>query len=221
MAVTTRVDSISRDIELIIAADLSPEAVSKAIAGFAREAIDDAAETNAKVLGSPPPKRVYVDGREGAPLESVKPVGGTILAEFDLLEDTLQWIGQQLVLHSPALSGEYARSHVMVIDDVAADFNAPIPPDFDEIVFVNVTPYARKIERGLSDQAPDGVYEAVAALAARRFGNIVKVRFSFRSPNFGGINSWASKTGASGRTSGGAKRDAWLRRQPAIVLTRG
>lgn len=221
MAVVTRVDSISRDIELIIAADLSPEAASRAIAGFAREAIDEAQDANARVLGAPPPKRVYVDGRENAPLESVRPVGGTILAEFDLLEDTLQWIGQQLVLNSPVLSGEYARSHVMVIDGTAAEFNAPIPPDFNEIVFVNVTPYARKIDRGLSDQAPDGVYEAVAALAARRFGNIVKVRFSFRSPNFGGINSWASKTSASGRTSGGAKRDAWLRRQPAIVLTRG
>jgi hypothetical protein len=107
------------------------------------------------------------------------------------------------------------------IDGEAADFNASIPPDFDEIVFVNVTPYARKIEKGLSDQAPDGVYEAVAALAARRFGNIVKVRFSFRSPNFGGINSWAAKAGAGGRGSRGANAEARLRRQPAIVLTRG
>jgi len=220
MAVSARVDSITRDIELIISADLSPEAASKAIAGAAREAIDEAEDINARVLGSVPAKRVYVDGRENAPLETVRPVNGAILAEFDLLEDTLQWIGQQLVLHSPVLSGEYARSHVIVVDGEAINFNDPIPPEFGEIVFINTTPYARKIEKGLSDQAPDGVYEAVAALAARRFGNIVKVRFSFRSPDFGGINAWASKTAAKGRTSNGAKRDAWLRRQPAIVLTR-
>lgn len=220
MVVSVRVDSIARDIEVILSADLSPQAVSKAIAETARAAIDEAEDTNAKVLGSPPPRRVYVDGREGAPLESVKPTGGTILAEFDLLEDTLRWIGEQLVLHSPVLTGEYARSHVLVVDGEAVDFNAPIPPDFGEAVFVNVTPYARKIERGSSDQAPDGVYEAVAALAARRFGNVVKVRFSFRSPNFGGIDKWAGKTNAATKAKG-AKRDAWLRRQPAIVLTRG
>lgn len=231
MAVTTRIDSIVRDIELIISADLSPEAVSKAIGGAARDLIADAQETNTRALGSSPPQRVYVDGREGAPLESVKPVGGTILAEFDLLEDSLRWIGQQLVLHSPVRTGKYANSHILFLDGEEMNPNDPIPPTFGEIVFLNTQPYARKIERGLSDQAPDGVYEAVAALAKRRFGNIVNIRFTYRAFSEGGIMAYVPVQRVVVRDRRGRfkptgldrtvqKRERSLR-SPAIVLTRG
>jgi hypothetical protein len=47
--------------------------------------------------------------------------------------------------------------------------------------FVSTVPYARKIERGLSPQAPDGVYQVVAVLAQKRFGNVARIRFSYRA----------------------------------------
>ena len=47
----------------------------------------------------------------------------------------------------------------------------------DEYVFINTVPYARKIERGSSSQAPDGVYQAVAMLARDRFGNVARITY--------------------------------------------
>jgi len=218
MAVSTRIESIDRDIELILAEDLSPMAVSAAIADAARLAINEAEDINTRALGRTPVKRVYVDGRLGAALETVSP-RGTILAEFDLMEDSIRWIGQQLVQHSPVLTGAYARTHFLLVDGVEIDPETPIPATFDEIVFINAQPYARKIERGLSDQAPDGVYEGVAAIAAKRLGAFAKVRFGYRSANFGGVSQWAGGTKAKTREKG-VKRTDRLTRQPAIIITR-
>jgi hypothetical protein len=181
MAIRTRFEPIDRDIAAIIARDLSPEAESKALASFARERLAEADAQNAKAFGFPPPHETYVDGRKGAPLESVRP-RGTILFEFELLVDLFEWIEAQLILNSPVRTGRFARSFVFFIDGVEADPKRVPRSGFNEAVFLNTTEYARKIERGLSKQSPDGVFEAVATLAKRRFGNIAKVRFSYRSP---------------------------------------
>jgi hypothetical protein len=86
---------------------------------------------------------------------------------------------------------------------------------------VNTQPYARKIERGHSKQAPNGVYETVAHLAARRFGNMARIRFGYRSPLFGSIKEWAGRTRLQpkGRRRTGSSRQDWLTRQPAIIVT--
>lgn len=229
MGVSTRIESIDRDIELILAEDLSPAAVSKAIADTARVAIAEADEINARALGAPAPKRVFVDGRENAAFETVQPAG-SIVAEFDLLEDVLGWIGEQLVLNSPVLTGQYARSHLIFAGGRELMPTDPIPAEFDEIVFINAQPYSRKIERGLSDQAPDGVYQGVAALAAARFGNLVSVKFSYRAFSDGAISAYVPVPRATGRnkkgrfTSSGRDRTAQKReqslRRPAIIVTK-
>lgn len=179
MSVRTRVPAISRDIELMIVDTLSPEAQSTFLVEFAREKLEQAQSENRAALGRVPDHQTFVDGQRRDDLESVRP-NGVIAFEFELLEQLLAWIGEQLVLHSPVLSGKYANSHVVFVDGVEA---APgsVPMDGEEWAFINTVPYARKIERGLSPQAPDGVYEAVAAIASRRFGNIARIRYTFRS----------------------------------------
>ena len=77
-------------------------------------------------------------------------------------------------------------------------------------MFLNTQPYARKIEGDLSrepssKQAPEGVYEAVATLAQRRFGNVAMIRFSYRTPIDGAI-------------AGGRMGDRSTRRTPAIIV---
>ena len=83
-------------------------------------------------------------------------------------------------------------------------------------MFLNTQPYARKIEgyRGLggvvhrapsSPQAPDGVYQAVATLAQRKFGNVAKITFSYR-------------TAIGGEIIGGKAGDRSKLRNPAIVV---
>lgn len=176
--VSVKVDPINRDIDLLLSQDLSGRAQSQAFAEYAHGEIEDAKRTNQRILGRVPRHTVTVDGREGAPLATVRP-DGVIVAEFELVGDLLIWIEQQLVIHSPRKSGRYARSHVLFADGVEADVNKP--PVAAEYVFVNVQPYARKIERGSSSQAPDGVYQAVAVMARRRFGNVARVSFSYRT----------------------------------------
>jgi hypothetical protein len=222
MAVIARIGPIGRDIAVIIRDELSPAARSRALAQFAREKIDEARAANRRALGKEPPHEVFVDGRRGASLESVRP-DGVIVAEFDLISDLLGFVSELLWMHSPVKSGRYRRSHRIFADGaevgvVADNTRALAAPggrwtsrirDAREWVFVSVVPYARRIERGWSRQAPDGVYQAVAALARRRYGNIAKVQFTYR-----GVTGLYESAGERGARPARANL-----RQPAIVIT--
>lgn len=201
-----RLSTFSRDIELLVSRTLSPQARQKLAAQSARKILLEAQEHNRAALGAVPPHKQFVDGKAGAPLEIVDPDQGRIVFEFELADELLRWIGEQLVLQSPVLTGRYRDSHVLLADGVEIDADGKIPPA-ETYLFVNTRPYARKIERGLSDQAPDGVYEAVAVLAQRQFGNIARVRFTYRSLVIPAEHSRAARR---------AERDS---RNPAISVT--
>jgi len=203
MALQTRIQPLGREFELFLAEDLGPKARSAALAAFAAETIEEAKQQNKQVLGVVPPYDVFVDGHEGAPLTSVKP-DGVIRVEFELVNEALAWINTQLQMHSPVLSGRYAKSHELFADGIDTE-NPNVAPPAEEYVFLNIQPYARKIERGLSPQAPDGVYQAVATLAQRRFGNVAKITFSYR-------------TAISGDIIGGRAGDRSELRNPAIIV---
>ncbi len=194
MALRTRIDPLQADIAVILQEDLSPQAQSRALAGFARDQLVEAQQINRSALGSVPGHRSYVDGRQSDNLDAVKP-SGVIVFEFDLLSGMFEWIDLQLITHSPVRSGRYRRSHILLADGVEVD-PAGRSLDVDEYVYLNAQPYARKIERGLSKQAPDGVYQGIATLASGRFGNLARISFGYR-----GLH-------------GGDR----LNRQPAIVI---
>lgn len=197
MPYQARVEPIDRDIELLIKESFSPQARVKMHADYAREQLAVAQDTNRKALGRVPPHQTFVDGAATDRLESVRP-DGVIAFEFSLIGDAIRWVAEQLELHSPKKSGLYSRSHVFLADGVEVALDA-IPLDAKELAFVNSVPYARKIERGLSNQAPDGVYEVVAVLASQRFGNVARFRFGYR-------------------TLAGSAKDQSTR-QPAITVT--
>lgn len=175
----SRISSIFRDVEVLTRDLTSPEAKSRRLAEFAAERIAEARATNRQASGRDTPYKIVVDGRKGAPLASVRP-DGVIVANFDLVRDVLEWIGEQLLRESPRLTGKYEQAHRLFVDGAAQILGAPIDAA-EEYAFVNLAPYSRKIERGQSVQAPDGVYQAVAVVAAKRFGNIARVRYSWRS----------------------------------------
>lgn len=225
MDIKVRLDPIEKDVAILFPDAFSPRQRSLELARFARDGIDQADAQNAAAVGHQMPHTETVDGREGAPLNSVRP-NGVIVAEWTLFDEMFQWIAEQLSKHSPVGGamdtrpghpGLYRASHVFLADGSQV-FPGEVVPAADEYVFVNTVPYARKIERGLSPQAPEGVYETVAVLASRRWGNLARVRFSYRSPLFGDIQSWASGTSMQTRAKGTKRRD-WLTRQPAIVIT--
>lgn len=205
--------------------DILPEPDQRRMrADIARQVISEAAASNARVLGHEPPRREFVDGQEGVPFEAVKP-DGRIDAEFEMVDEVVKWISTELVRASPigpGINGHYKDNHVIVVDNMVLEPGTEMPTKFGEIAIMNTQPYARKIERGLSSQAPDGVYQVIASVASHRFGNILRIRFSYRNPLFGGIHSWAKTPGAARwARAHGRRRDAaeWLRRQPAILLT--
>ncbi len=220
---SVRLDPIARDIALIIDEELSPEAQGRKLAEAAQEALIEAQGVNQRALGYVPDHDTYVDGARRADLGSVRG-GSTITFEFQLLSDVIQWVDEQLIIHSPVKTERYARSHIWFADGVEFDPLKPIPAE--EYIALSSVPYARKIERGQSQQAPEGVYEAVATLAKRRFGNIAYVGFSYRSFPGGAVGKWAQTQSAqelakrvrSGRAS--AKQD-WLTRQPCIEIDPG
>lgn len=212
MALQARVEPIDRDIELMLDETLSPKAQSVQFAEFAAEQIEEAKEIDRSILGRIPRHTIAVDGRIGAPLASVTP-DGVVVAEFELVDDVLKWIADQLTTHSPVGSGRdphpglYRKSHTLFADGVETDVGGIIP-DADEYVFINLVPYAKRIELGSSSQAPDGVYQAVAVLAQQRFGNIARISFGYR-------------TAISGVFVGGRVGNKSENRNPAVIVKLG
>lgn len=226
MAVAIKLEPIDKEIEAIYATHMSPQARSKLLGDFALEELGKARAKNAAALGRAPDYTQVVDGKVDAPVHSVKPTG-YISFEFELLDPLFTWIGEMLVKHSPIGKGTdrrpghpglYMSSHVFMADGLIVN-PGDEPPPADEYVYMNTQPYARKIERGLSDQTPEGVYQVVAQLARRRFGNLMHIEFNYRSPLFGAVDQWASSTRMESPGRRGASRAEWLRRQPAIVIS--
>lgn len=229
MPMQAKIDPIEKSTVAMISAAALP-AMQKAAADYARDEISKADQINQRVLGRVPPKTVTVDGHEGAPLDSVKPDGGTIIVEWEIVSDVLIWIARTLEDRSPVQSGEYKRSHTLLADGVEVPVSGNIPPA-NEYIFVNTTPYARKIEMGRTKsgrafivQVPNHIYERTAKDARSRFGNIAKITFSMQSISGGALGRWAGSAmrrtggGSRHRRQTGQKLHDWLTRQPVIIV---
>ena len=182
MAIKTRIDSISKDIDLIVSDLLSPKAQSHAIADFARDEIKKANAANNRVLGRVPPNVTTVDGVKNGNLDSVRPNGGSIITEWEIISDVLVWIGNTLRERSPFVSGDFRDGWTLLADGKVTEVNDQVPPA-EVYTFVNTVPYARKIEVGKTKSGrdfvisvPNRIAERTAKDAAKRFGNIAKIR---------------------------------------------
>lgn len=209
MAVSTRITTTGKSIQVLLDEALSPKAQSRALGAYARQKLRETQELNRKALGHVPDHESFVDGRPSDDFDSVKP-NGVIAIEFELLSDLFSWIADQLKKHSPERTGAFLRSHRLFADDVEVDPKGEVPPA-DEYVFISADQpgKARALERGHSRQAPNGVYEVVAVLAQRRFGNQASVHFTYR-PLIEGAGR-----GLIGKARRQAEKDA---RSPAIVI---
>lgn len=222
MALKTRLDQVGLTRDVLVAAGLAPAGQAKMFQQAAREIISATDQRNARALGHTPPKVISVDQSRGAAIENAK-ANSTIFVEYELIETALSAIGEMLVRHSPVRSGRFQSSWVLFAEGVAVEPGS-IPSAADEYAFLSSMPYARKIERGLSPQAPEGVADVVAALAKRRWENIANIRFSFRSFPAGAVGAWAQTGSARAmaktiRRGNSAGHHEWLTRQPAVVIT--
>ncbi|MBB3934291.1 hypothetical protein [Aureimonas phyllosphaerae] len=179
-------DDFTKGITLIIDEMKSPKARSQMLASFAREEIAITKSKNEAAIGRTIRKpRITVDGRRDAPLGTVKP-DGTIVAEFNYETAAVRWILRQLELESPRLTGTYRESHSVYADGRLIQIGSGGDiPDAIEYVLASDVPYATKLDPkdGLparSKQAPKGVYQAIAAVAATRFDGEADVFFTWR-----------------------------------------
>lgn len=215
-----RIKAFDRDVGLLVDQMLSAEARRARLAEIAREELAAAQRRNVAALGVAPKYDVIVDGRRGADVETVK-ADGTIVFEFQLIETALVRIAEMLAGKAPVRTGRFRDTIYLFADGAETDVNNPAPAD--EYAFVSAQPYARKIERGLSSKAPDGVFQVVAELAARRYGNLARIRFGYRSMPADAIGAWAQTASAKAlarRVRGGnaAHHEDWLTRQPAVII---
>lgn len=208
MPVRTRIQRAARSTSYVLDGRLSFAERQKRAVIVARRDIAEVDEINRRALGTVPPRITTVDGRPGAPLESVNPDRGIVITEWTLTGDVLQWIYATLRARSPRLHGNYIEGHTLYADGVECD---PVnPPPATEYVYLNLVPYSRKIEIGKTKagrdfviQVPNRIYERTAQDANARFGNIARIRFTYQAAIGGRI----------------AKRHAKDDRVPAIVVT--
>lgn len=211
MAIKVRLDPIATTLRVMVGGG-SEQAQRKMVGDFARAEIAKGDEINRRVLGRVPPKEVTVDGKLGAALESVKLNRGTIVVEWEIFTDVLTWIADELRRQSPRISGEYIRGHRLLADGVEIPVStAPKPAEV--YTFLNIVPYARKIEIGKTKagrdfviQVPNRIYERVATAARSRFGNVADIRFTYREP----LRAY--------RLRGVGKRKSQALRAPAITV---
>lgn len=154
------------------------------LVALAHAAIDEATRVNTAAIGREVGRTIIVDGRQGAPVESVK-IGGTVVALFAVHEAAVDFAWETLAGLSPvdqrpdADDIVYRDRHLMLVDGVEVAPPIKIEPD-SVVTFVNLLAYARRIEKGWSKkQAPDGVYEVAVPIIRSRFGRLVNVKFGY------------------------------------------
>lgn len=183
MPYTYRPGTSPEEIRKAVAAALAPENRRLIVTRAAERALASTEERFRAQYGADAPVGIVVDGQPRQALGDLDPDQGEVLFQGARASEALVWIHEQLVANSPRRTGRYAESHILLADGQPAD--PTNPPTAERYVFASTAPYARKIEGDgrppLSPQAPRGVYQAVAVMAARRFGNSVAVGYGFES----------------------------------------
>jgi hypothetical protein len=94
-----------------------------------------------------PTYQTFVDGREGASEDAVRP-DGRILYVFSTLARAAAFAQAYLVGASPVLSGEFRRSWLLLVDGARWTRDPAAIPPGAIVHLVNTTPYARRLEVG-------------------------------------------------------------------------
>jgi hypothetical protein len=205
-----------REIRLFIAQHLDPAASALVFAKEARSQVADMVASKAV----PPRFRQFVDGREGAAFESVKP-GGSIALEFTYNADVLAFALAFLYQRSPtgpmptsgprlyrrpfresfwvSINGRYIRPGELNLSSV--------PDGPADLIIGNVQPYARKVDvqrignRVLHFNRPADLYADAARAINAQFGNVVQAKrvYNINFPDKYTIKQTQTRAGTHGR----------------------
>lgn len=156
--------------------DVFPPEFQKRHAEFARQV----KQAYLKQHSVPPAVETFVDGRNGADENSVKPYG-LIRYEFFHLAGMGQMMLETARAESPTASGKYRDSWFLMVDGKRTN---EIPADAKEIVLTNDQPYHRKLEvttnvKKLKLNRPPGIVQIVEQKLLREFGDNISVAVAF------------------------------------------
>jgi hypothetical protein len=212
--ITAKLDPIARDLRVALDEWTGPRARAEALAERAGAILAETDARNAAALGRLPDFDTFVDGLKTEQLDRVR-ADGVIVRVYDAMPLVLMQIGTLLWDHSPYRSGFYREHHYLLADGieiavVREGWSLPaLPRGVNEFVFIPGATYARRLERGWSKQAPDGVYQVVGTMAKATFNRLAKISFGYRAL----VGAAESKVEQAARPR--APRDL---RQPAIIV---
>lgn len=177
---------------------------------------------------------VLVDGKQGKSLFDVNPLGQIDFVSRASMSDILQFTYQTLLEKSPIWTGRYKASHYVfwngnqvATDQASLEAWLKTNPEFgdkDLIRFVDIQPYARKLERmgitegkqktrttksrdkrkaarGVRVLQPNGVYYLTSRAVRNKYKQNSIIQFDFITGSSLGITgSFASSQGKKSRT---------------------
>lgn len=160
--------SAARTVRLFRDDTLSPAALSKVLAGAARRIRNDLIERGEAA----PTFQTFVDGREGAPEETVHP-DGAILYRFTSIGEAALFCLSFCIARSPSDSGAYRNAWVVAVNGRPWTGDLNDIPAGAEVMVVNPMPYARKIDVGaMRMRVPPGIIEAARQAGRRAFPSL-------------------------------------------------
>lgn len=176
---------------------------------------------------------VLVDGQTGKQIANVSPLGSIEYVARADMGDVILDTYQSILDQSPVVTGAYKSANYVFLnkDAIAGDMatltawvnSNPVFNDTDFIYFINVAPYARKLENlgvtssrqqsrtvskdhrrvkgGARVVVPNGTYYVVARSIRSKYKNNSTIKFNFVSgSSFALTGNFASKGGKPGRT---------------------
>lgn len=162
------------------------EAREPALRKLAADALAEGLQQNERVLGHRPGFTTIVDGGP-APLSAMRS-GSVVVHRFTIQGAVVDDIIQEFMKLAPYKAGNYRDSIVLIMNGAVVEPPVEVGPD-DDVIVSNTAAYARRIERGWSDQAPDGVFETIHAILHKRHGNAVSMGFTYVGLSGGGLAS--------------------------------
>lgn len=175
----------------------------------------------------PNPVIVTDNVRDRAPSD-VKPYGKIVFVAQPNMAEAVLWALGQLVEKSPVgpgRNGHYKDDHVVMVNGAAVVGNLRVAlarlGSGDRVQIVNPRIYARRLEgatasartgraarKGISRQAPNGIYRVVQRLVVQRYSKSLFIDFKYVKLNTG-AKVWGDVGGGRVRIKG-----KWVQRNP-------